>query len=456
MRTALEHYRRWTSALLLTSLLLIVACQVWTLYRGQLSPATLLLVTGTFAGVAGLGIAVHGATIDRGPALPDVRLVRDDDGPAGSALRPEAEADRPEATEGVVTAMLDEFLVWKRDLPDGAPLLPAFDQLVREMLATHFGAGHVRCYHVEPGGVLVPLGRVQTARTPEQIASDGPGVPEEVLRQVATSGQAMHAPGRKSGWGPLQGPLPHGPGPQDGVSDWVFPVRRGSQTIGVVAVGRLDAGSVAGGRSSSLDAPAIGLLSLLWCHVSALEQLRVTRRTDPASGVLSRRVFFDRCRAALRASQEGGEPAALLVLGIEGLRRMDDGGSWALRDALVERIGALLVERGRSDDIVGRFSDERFAVLMRRLDSNLGRLIAEKLVSAAEAVVQECVHGAGTIGAAGGEGMLRVRAGLAGTGMREIAFETLLIAALGAVEQARAADRAVWTDIDSEASGSAR
>ena len=49
----------------------------------------------------------------------------------------------------------------------------------------------------------------------------------------------------------------------------------------------------------------------------------------------------------------------------------------------MRQIGLYMRRKLRSDDLVGRFSDDRFVAVLRRLDISLGTLIARKLLSAA-------------------------------------------------------------------------
>jgi GGDEF domain-containing protein len=132
------------------------------------------------------------------------------------------------------------------------------------------------------------------------------------------------------------------------------------------------------------------------------------------------------------------------VLSLEGLRGLDDRGLWQQRDALVENVARLVCSRLRSDDVAGRFSDDRFMLLLRRLDSGLGRLIIEKLVSA----IDEFLAGR-TCGVA--PAPIRVRAGLAGSGQRQVSLSTLLVSAIEAADLARRQDRSVCSDLESTA-----
>ena len=128
----------------------------------------------------------------------------------------------------------------------------------------------------------------------------------------------------------------------------------------------------------------------------------------------------------------------VVVLTLEGLRRLDDVGQWQQRDALVEAVGRVIKRRIRTDDIIGRFSDDRFVLLLRRLDSGLGRLIAAKIQSAAEERIEQLSElSAG----------LCVRGGLAGSGFQKEALETLLVSAFDAVELARKQNSSLHCDI---------
>jgi diguanylate cyclase (GGDEF)-like protein len=170
------------------------------------------------------------------------------------------------------------------------------------------------------------------------------------------------------------------------------------------------------------------LISAFWQHVACLEQLRIAEKTDKASGLLTRTDFFQSAARALADSYAENEPVVVVVLVLEGLRRLDDIGRWNDRDALVETAGRLINRRIRTDDIIGRFSDDRFVLLLRRLDSSLGRLIAAKIQDR----VQEHMGQLGDT-----PELLQVRVGLSGSGFQQQSLETLLVAAFDAVELAR-------------------
>jgi GGDEF domain-containing protein len=232
---------------------------------------------------------------------------------------------------------------------------------------------------------------------------------------------------------------------------WIWPVResrRAGTTIGLIAVGRLADAAVLTPELRHAIGP---LLSLCWQYVAARERLNLVQRTDRASGVLTRNDFFVLAHEALCDSYRANEPVVLAVLVLEGLRRLDDTRCWRERDELIERLGQLIAHRARSDDVVGRFTDDRFVILLRRLDSGLGRLIAEKMLSAANACLGRPMGSAGILPAQGAGKTpalsVRLRLGLAGSGFAQPPLQKLLSAAFDAVERARKENVPLATDL---------
>jgi len=135
---------------------------------------------------------------------------------------------------------------------------------------------------------------------------------------------------------------------------------------------------------------AVGhLLELVWRHVEQAETLAFAQRTDQASGVLNRMDLTLSANRVMQESASDNEPVVVLALSVEGVRRLDDQEQWAVRDWLMKQIGPEMQRRLRSDDLVGRFSDDRFVAVLRRLDISLGQLIADKVLEAVKARVHQ-------------------------------------------------------------------
>lgn len=399
-----------------------------------------LLLTAAAAGaVVALGLGLREFQRRRGAAadgpLPPLLAPGPGPGPAPAQAAPRAGAAAaapagPPAGADLARGIAVAFESALASHAEAADLWAAFDQLVREVLTEHLAATRVRCYHVRPGSDTLQT----IAQTRAAPPAAGPSLRAGVLGHVATSGQEFVA------GDPAHGELvEHLAAASDERWTWVWPVRDGRVTVGVLAVGNLrDPGVL----TADIRQTVGRLVSLCWLHVACLEQLRIARRTDRGSGVLTRGDFFTLAGHALADSYRESEPVVMAVLALEGLRRLDDAGRWHDRDALVKRVGGLVARRVRSDDLVGRFADDRFVVLLRRLDSGLGRLIAEKLLAGAGECVEQL---------AGVRGHVRLRVGLAGSGLGRPGLEELLVGAFRAVERARRADVAIRSDLEEAA-----
>jgi GGDEF domain-containing protein len=340
--------------------------------------------------------------------------------------RPELGTEAPGDGAALARRMTGTFLAWLAENEDHAHLWISFDQLVRELLTEHLGATRVRCYHVRPGcETLQTIAQAERTAVPK-----GPSAREGVLGHVAATGKEFVAD--DAAHGPL---LDHLAAASEEHWAWVWPVRVRNATAGIIAVGNLRQPGV---LTEQIRQTAGQLVSLCWRHVACIERLQVVQRTDRASGVLTRNDFFTLAGHALADSYTENEPVVIAVLALEGLRGLDDAGRWHERDALIERLGQLITRRLRSDDLVGRFADDRFVILLRRLDSGLGRLIADKTLTAAK-------EGVEPLEAAGQH--IRMRIGLAGSGLVQPPLEDLLVAAFDAVERARKENAPIVSDL---------
>jgi len=294
----------------------------------------------------------------------------------------------------------------------------AFDQFARELLGASAGAAGVRCFWVDAEqDALRPFSG--NAREPRVSAQEG------ILGHVAATGRPF--------WvnGPTAGPLLRRLA-SDAQREWAWawPVRRDGATLAVVAATQIERGSEA--LLDELGA----LLEIGFRCTFAEDALHQARRTDPATGVLTRSDFFARAEALVDEANQANEPVALVALGVEGLRGLDDGGHWSDRDALVAEIGALVRRCVRADDLIGRFTDDRFVVLLRRVDGGLARLISEKLEAGAREFF--AAHDGGAAA--------QVRLGVAAAGLRKRPMRELLSAALGACDAARRQGKAILAE----------
>ncbi|MBK9089960.1 MAG: GGDEF domain-containing protein [Holophagales bacterium] len=121
----------------------------------------------------------------------------------------------------------------------------------------------------------------------------------------------------------------------------------------------------------------------------ALELARHEGRTDPLTGLLNRRAFFELAEAALRRSRESSDPLAVAYVDVDDFKTVNDALGHETGDTLLRALGLALRSSARSGDVVARLGGDEFAVLLpstglleaRAVGCKLEALIAETLAS---------------------------------------------------------------------------
>jgi GGDEF domain-containing protein len=131
----------------------------------------------------------------------------------------------------------------------------------------------------------------------------------------------------------------------------------------------------------------------------------VSATTEPVTGLLTRKAFVDAGEVALAESYRRAEPVAILIVAVEGLRVLDDAGRWAHCNALIGQAGQVLALRCRANDLLARFDESRFVMLLRRVDRELAALIAAELVNKLNAIDLSDIEAAEGIVFRGGLGV---------------------------------------------------
>ncbi|MCK4659273.1 MAG: diguanylate cyclase [Phycisphaerae bacterium] len=337
-----------------------------------------------------------------------------------------------------------------------------FDEFLRGAIFQWVGGTHVRTYRVlSEDDQLIPLREMET-NNPREMMSARQGVEG----YVATTGRSYvvgdsthgllvdrltpELETRNSEQGIRNSELPQG-GPA-----WCFPIARGTRKIGVVTVGRF---ATCGGEGRVLGGPQsvgcpwapvqLGMVEVViaqfWNALTEVCRSRTSVITDPGSGGLTRKAFFEIGREVLADAYRQGEPVIVAVIGMEGLRGLDDEGRWETADDIRATISSVLKQRLRAGDRLGRFDDSRFILLLRRVDSELGCLIMKELMGRLSGVLDARKRCSGRI---------ELRCGVVGTGVvgegaseAKASLENLASAALESCRRAREASVMISTDL---------
>jgi diguanylate cyclase (GGDEF)-like protein/putative nucleotidyltransferase with HDIG domain len=86
--------------------------------------------------------------------------------------------------------------------------------------------------------------------------------------------------------------------------------------------------------------------------------------TDGLTGLANHRSFY----GALGEAVASGEPFAVVLFDVEGLKRVNDTAGHLAGDALLREIAAALREGVRAGDVVARYGGDEFALIMRGVD----------------------------------------------------------------------------------------
>jgi diguanylate cyclase (GGDEF)-like protein/PAS domain S-box-containing protein len=92
-----------------------------------------------------------------------------------------------------------------------------------------------------------------------------------------------------------------------------------------------------------------------------LEQMATT---DALTGLRNRRAFEDRISSEFSAAARSGRPLTLICMDVDNFKRRNDTYGHAAGDDALRRIGRILVEQIRHEDIAARIGGEEFAILM--------------------------------------------------------------------------------------------
>jgi diguanylate cyclase (GGDEF)-like protein/PAS domain S-box-containing protein len=109
------------------------------------------------------------------------------------------------------------------------------------------------------------------------------------------------------------------------------------------------------------------------------DRLRELSDTDPLTGLANRRrLEADAERELARAARYGG--GALLILGLDNFKRINEAFGYRHGDELLREIGAVITERIRETDVAARLSGDTFAVVLTEVSVERARSIGDDML----------------------------------------------------------------------------
>ena len=105
---------------------------------------------------------------------------------------------------------------------------------------------------------------------------------------------------------------------------------------------------------------------------------------DPLTGVPNRRGFFNTLAPWMALARRPGLPTALVVLDLDGFKRVNDGYGHPAGDVVLRHVAALCKRQLRDSDQLARLVGGEFAVLLPRTGLEEAMIVAERMRGAIE------------------------------------------------------------------------
>jgi diguanylate cyclase (GGDEF)-like protein len=122
-----------------------------------------------------------------------------------------------------------------------------------------------------------------------------------------------------------------------------------------------------------------------------MDLLAKKAQIDALTGLWNRRYFDQRCEAELSLARRSNRALAVLVLGVDGFRQINDNVGHPMGDEVLRRVGQSLAENVRLEDIVCRYGGGEFATIAPNISGVEGAMaLGERLRAAVKSLSVCC------------------------------------------------------------------
>lgn len=146
------------------------------------------------------------------------------------------------------------------------------------------------------------------------------------------------------------------------------PMMAQGETTGVLVLHRDNSPGQAAapipGRARRLALAAVEQIALALANLQLREKLRDQAIRDPLTAMFNRRYFEETAERELRRAAQGEVGVGVIMLDIDHFKRLNDTRGHEAGDITLRRIGLLLQNKTRVEDIACRYGGEEFVLLL--------------------------------------------------------------------------------------------
>ncbi len=114
-------------------------------------------------------------------------------------------------------------------------------------------------------------------------------------------------------------------------------------------------------------------------NVELREELEDQATTDPLTGLMNRRRFFDTCNTELYRAARFGRPVALAIFDLDHFKRVNDTHGHHVGDLCLKAFVSAIQANIRQTDALARFGGEEFTLLMPETDLAAAEQLCDRL-----------------------------------------------------------------------------
>jgi len=161
----------------------------------------------------------------------------------------------------------------------------------------------------------------------------------------------------------------------------IVPLKGGGRVHGVLNL----ADKQGGGRfDEEIDLPVVEQIAeLIGASIYNVELYREMERrakTDLLTGLANRRAVEEALAREIDRSRRYGDPLSVLLMDVDGLKRINDAHGHEAGDAVLRKIASLLADAVRSVDVPGRWGGDEFLVALPDTSASQARRLAKRLL----------------------------------------------------------------------------